>query len=304
MILFTQFLRLKILVKSQISKVKSNFDFIPGINFAFLHLYASQTSSNRNEFVSNSFQNSVQPKDQENGSFLFSIKPRKLKDHIILMINNSICAVYSSTIDLIKNFEYIMILVELLRAYSISFCSLNLSPNLVDILPDSKFHLWGTESLQISSFIMSKDFILSKQVDLTKQNKDDTVSMTMIKESIIYQESAMITQSTAEDSEIIEYVASHFSSYENGKETPVKMLCSMKFRQTNNINPISILNEIHKLAEKSGLKEGSYYAVLYCSSNVDINSYDLPKGSIVVGRDTLLNVLHTFGASCVLDLVV
>lgn len=293
-----------IIVENRVTLI-SQYEFIPRINLASIHKYAMSTAESRSEFRCPSI-NSLAVKKNipiEDYSYLSSTKPRVLKDHTTLMVNNILAEIYSSMKEIPVRFEDIMIWVELTRAYSYSHYFSHQLPSLDQVLPRATFMPWTNESLHVSSWIMTDKFLLSKEVELKNKQGNEEDSVAMINQSLGNQESAIITQSR-KNSNTIDYVASHFTSYVEVKKTQVMLLCSMKLRENKGRCPVSLLAEIHQLAKSSGLTETSYYAVLYCSWPKDeIEKLDLPKGSIVVEKETLFEVLHLFGASCLFDIV-
>lgn len=287
---------------------ESLYSFIPRVNLGFINNYALESAEIRSEFKSTSINAFERFKNVSiENYYLTSPQPRKLDDYSVMFTNNIISAVYDSIKKPSFNFEDIMVLVELLRALSYRKLSSTSLPSLDQVLPKSKFVPWNSESIHVASWIMNDLFFPVKQVVLNREDLEITDNLHVPKKMIYFtnnQKYAIISRPRDTISPTIEYVASHFAFAHVEEDVPVKMLCSMKLCRDDNIDSTTILqylNDIHELARECGLKDETYYAVLYCCCSKDDIDKELPKGSIVVGKDTLREVLYPFGASCFLD---
>lgn len=214
--------------------------------------------------------------------------------------------------DFPTSFEFIMPFIELLRCHVVS--QKKDCPELNDILPGAIIvpSLQENTEILLAAWVTTSPILPAMRLSMPRKRpaggEQQDAALLLVQDITARVESNLVAmmQPNDVDTPAIEYVARYFVTRDNdGNSTPILFLASMKLRERNTVGSlVSWAEDIHRLARKSGLKLGQYYAVLYgCWPSSSIDQSALPLGTIVVPAETLVSVLRPFGGGC-LELLV
>lgn len=233
-----------------------------------------------------------------------------------MLVSNIGVALYDTVKNLPSSFEDIIPRIELVRCFSFrKYSALGSSTpamNFSVILPHAKIECWNNENLAIASWVENDSFFPSLQISITKKERQNSLATShYINQKLIEKAcdvncaAAIITRAQNDNSDGIEYAARHFAAYyerSDGtvEERPVICLCSMKLQESD---PETLAKQLHQMAKELSLSEQSYYVLIYCCwSQQDVNKLSLPRGTVVIGIETLQVIFRPFGASYLLEL--
>jgi hypothetical protein len=232
---------------------------------------------------------------------------RPLMDHAPALIAGVGKLINKVAKELAGAFEMAMPLIELLRALAYKTSNPAGEVSLAQILPGAIVRGWSdndTEqsSLYVVSTVFTEAIIPIQPLATLVGDPEQLAIAAILQAQNPTNRQAIIVSQQEKSMKTIEYVARHFVDVKG--RIPL-LLCSMKLREASNSqSAVSVANDIHVLARKAGLINENYYAVVYCCQPAeDINPLALPPGTVVICAGTVMQMLHPFGASCLLSLV-